>query len=156
MAAHGNAPLPPRKPAGSAGSASAAAPVTILVIGCGPLIDEIRCILGHSRWRVLGCQNLAQANDLVPTLGPAVLVTEATLADGAWQDILRQVGRLPVPPPVVVAASDADDALWMEVLNQGGYNLLGKPLDEQEVFRILSTAWLRQWHERETRRIAAV
>jgi hypothetical protein len=30
----------------------------------------------------------------------------------------------------------------MEVLNRGGYNLLAIPLDERELFRVVSMAWL--------------
>jgi FixJ family two-component response regulator len=116
----------------------------VLAVGSGPVIDELRCILGHSRWRVLECAGLGQAKVLLATLGPAVLVSDAVLPDGTWKDVLNHTLRLPAPPPVIVAASHADDTLWMEVLNLGGYNLLGKPFDEHEVFRVLSTAWLRQ------------
>jgi FixJ family two-component response regulator len=45
---------------------------------------------------------------------------------------------------VIVAAHHADDRLWMEVLNLGGYNVLAKPLLEQEVFRMISNAWLHR------------
>jgi FixJ family two-component response regulator len=72
----------------------------------------------------------------------AVLVCEAVLPDGAWTDLLRHAARLPVPAPVIVAAFQADNQLWMEVLNRGGYNLLPRPFTEREVFRVLSMAWL--------------
>jgi len=41
----------------------------------------------------------------------------------------------------------ADDALWAEVLNLGGYNVLAKPFDSREVFRVVGNAWLH-WKNR--------
>jgi DNA-binding NtrC family response regulator len=136
-------PLPLKKPAGTANSGSGVAPVTVLAIGSGPVIEELRRILGHSCWRVHDCASLTQARTVLATLGPAVLVAGAVLPDGTWKDVLDHASRLPAPPPVIVAAPHADDELWMEVLNLGGYNLLGEPFDEHEVFRVLSSAWLR-------------
>jgi FixJ family two-component response regulator len=71
-----------------------------------------------------------------------VLITDAVLTDGDWKDLLAHASQQPLPPPLIVAANHADDRLWMEVLNSGGYNLLGKPFEEQEVFRVVSMAWL--------------
>jgi FixJ family two-component response regulator len=45
----------------------------------------------------------------------------------------------------------ADEYLWAEVLNLGGYDVLAKPLDKQEVSRTLNLAW-EHW---ENQRIAA-
>jgi DNA-binding response OmpR family regulator len=36
----------------------------------------------------------------------------------------------------------ADDRLWAEVLNIGGYDVLAKPFVPAEVFRTISLAWL--------------
>jgi FixJ family two-component response regulator len=72
----------------------------------------------------------------------AVVITDANLSDGNWKDVLHHLTQQPSPPPLIVAAHHADDRLWMEVLNSGGYNLLGKPFQVQEVFRVISMAWL--------------
>jgi DNA-binding NtrC family response regulator len=136
-------PLPSKKPVGAANSGAAAAPVTVLAIGAGRVIHDLRRILGHSHWNVQSCADVAETRARLSTLGPAVLVSETVLADGTWKDVLSHASRLPAPPPVIVAASHADDALWMEVLNAGGYNLLGHPFDGHEVFRVVSAAWLR-------------
>jgi DNA-binding response OmpR family regulator len=43
-----------------------------------------------------------------------------------------------------VTSRVADDSLWAEVLNLGAYDLLMKPFDLTEVFRVVSLAW-RHW-----------
>ncbi len=109
-------------------------------------MEDLRRILGHSRWNLVRAENLSAAQPALERPEPRVVVCEATLEDGTWRDVLRRALSLPLPPPVVVTAKHADDHLWMDVLNSGGYNVLGRPFQEQEVFRILSTAWL---HHRE-------
>jgi len=46
------------------------------------------------------------------------------------------------PPLLVVTSRKADDTLWSEVLNLGGYDVLAQPYERAEVVRILSLAWL--------------
>ncbi len=107
-------------------------------------MDELRCILGHSRWNVLAVSTVSEANAALRRELPLVIVSQADLPDGSWKDVLAGARKLPIPPPVVVTAPQTDDYLWMEVLNGGGYNVLSAPFREREVFRILSMAWLRE------------
>jgi DNA-binding response OmpR family regulator len=51
------------------------------------------------------------------------------------------------PPPLLVTSRLADDALWAEVLNVGGYDVLAKPLDSEEVARVVSAAARHFDHE---------
>jgi hypothetical protein len=44
----------------------------------------------------------------------------------------------------VVASRHADENLWGEVLNLGGYDVLIKPFDCSEVTRVVGMAW-RHW-----------
>ena len=117
-------------------------PARVLVIGSGPVSEDLVRILGHSRWTVLRARTLASAKSVLEKTGKLVLVCEAELSDGTWKDVLRAGTGAPVPCPVIVAANHADDRLWMEVLNLNGYNVLGRPFDEPEIFRVLSSAWL--------------
>jgi hypothetical protein len=42
---------------------------------------------------------------------------------------------------MIVTSRLADERLWAEVLNLGGYHLLAKPFDASEVVRVVGTAW---------------
>ena len=80
-----------------------------------------------------------------------VVICEARLPDGGWKDILEDLSLLPDPPPLIVTSRFADEHLWAEVLNLGGYDVLLKPFDRQEVFRIVTGA-LRSRQREITRR----
>ena len=42
---------------------------------------------------------------------------------------------------LIVTDRLADERLWAEVLNLGGYDLLLKPFDPEEVLRVVNSAW---------------
>jgi DNA-binding NtrC family response regulator len=42
---------------------------------------------------------------------------------------------------LIVTDRLADERLWAEVLNLGGYDLLLKPFDPEELLRVVSSAW---------------
>ena|SRR5262245_22923901 len=71
------------------------------------------------------------------------VLTEATLPDGNWLDVLKAAGESPGKPKVVVTDRQADARLWAEVLNLGGYDLLVRPFYEPEVRRILNNVCSR-------------
>jgi Protein of unknown function (DUF2934) len=50
------------------------------------------------------------------------------------------------PPPLIVADCLADERLWAEVLNLGGYDLLAKPFDANGVLQVVSAA-CRRWED---------
>ena len=59
----------------------------------------------------------------------AVLICERDLPDGDWKFVLNGFDSLPMPPNLIVTARLANDELWAEVLNLGGYNVLAQPFD---------------------------
>ncbi len=107
--------------------------------------DEIslRHILNHSKWvlqSVPTCRDAlayARGND-------TVVICERDLPDGDWKYILSEFERLPSRPNLIVTSQFADDELWAEVLNLGGYDVLAQPFDSDEVYRVIFLAWQEQ------------
>lgn len=64
------------------------------------------------------------------------VLTEATLLDGNWLDILNMTRECPGRPEVIVTDPQADAHFWTEALNLGAYDLLAQPFYEPEVRRI--------------------
>ena len=95
-------------------------------------------ILGQAE--IFDAADCREALARLVSLEPRIVISEPELPDGSWRDILAASQDLPVPPPVIVASRLADERLWAEVLNLGGYDLVAKPLDTREVTRIMMAA----------------
>ena len=88
--------------------------------------------------RVVTCQ---QARQLLCTRPPIDLViTDASLADGNWSDVLREVVEAGVDVNMLVTTASPDARIWSEALWRGVYDILVEPYDEQEVCRALEGA----------------
>jgi DNA-binding NtrC family response regulator len=82
---------------------------------------------------------------------PHVVICEAILPDADWKRVVNRTSRRKDAPRVIVISSQADDFLWAEVLNLGGYDVLPKPLVQDEVVRVVRLAWQNWRNERERR-----
>jgi two-component system response regulator PilR (NtrC family) len=76
-----------------------------------------------------------------------VILTEATLPDGRWLDVLHLARENPQQVEVIVTDPQADARFWAEALNLGAYDLLAQPFYEPEVRRILFNACSRSTYE---------
>jgi len=72
-----------------------------------------------------------------------VILTEASLPDGEWIDVLHLARECPEDTQVIVTDPHADARFWAEALNLGAYDLLAQPFYEPEVRRILHNACTR-------------
>jgi DNA-binding response OmpR family regulator len=77
----------------------------------------------------------------------SVVICERYLTDGDWKLVLSEFDRLPVRPTLIVTSRLADEELWAEVLNLGGYDVLAQPFDSDEVYRSVFLAW-QAWKRR--------
>ena len=70
----------------------------------------------------------------------SVVISEAFLPDGTWKDLLACLARAKASSVLVVTSQVADESLWAEVLNLGGYDVLAQPFDREEVIRVVRSA----------------
>jgi len=96
--------------------------------------------------RLLTACSRAEAQPLLDCPGLSLILTERDLPDGSWKDVLAEAESRRPAPLVIVTSRLADDRLWAEVLNLGGYDVLAKPLDAQEAVRVLNLAWHHRPH----------
>ena len=122
--------------------------ISILVVS--PQAEDhrsIRAILRRSNWTLHTASSIAEALGFLETNEVPVIVCERELPDGSWKDLLEAVADRERPPRVVVMSALAEERFWSEVLNLGGYDLVLKPLNSSELFRVLGLA-ARSWLDR--------
>jgi DNA-binding NtrC family response regulator len=88
-------------------------------------------------------ESIAQARQRLRAEEYDVVLTEASLPDGKWLDVLHLVRESPREPQVIVTDRQADARFWAEALNLGAYDLLSQPFYQPEVQRVLYNACSR-------------
>ena len=103
-------------------------------------------ILSGLPWAISAAANCSQAVRELSREKISVIFCESLLDDGTWKSLLAHIRRLAHPPLLVVTSRVADEHLWAEVLNLGGYDVLAKPFSPEEVRHVCTTAslWLMQ------------
>jgi DNA-binding NtrC family response regulator len=96
-------------------------------------------ILNPNGWTIQGANSIREATLLLKDR-PSLILCEKDLPDGSWKDIFREAQLLDYSAPVVVVSRSADERLWAEVLNLGGFDLLLRPFVRNEVEGVVSMA----------------
>jgi DNA-binding NtrC family response regulator len=113
----------------------------LTVSGCEDDHQRLREIFADVRWNLISVRTIEEAIEASSAVTVPVLICEQTLPDGDWRTLLGRIASLRRPPRVVVCSRLADEPLWAEVLNVGGWDLLAKPFLPPEVFHVVSSAW---------------
>jgi len=102
-----------------------------------PLLDALESC-GVEVLSVCDCNEARRMFEAQPPV--QVVVTDTALADGDWRRVLEIVVQGCPNIEVVVSLRLSDHALWMDVLEQGGYDVLAEPYQHKEVQRIVEAA----------------
>jgi DNA-binding response OmpR family regulator len=101
------------------------------------LVHEIFRLHG---WRLFEARDRRHALECLAKNPVQVVIAESELPAWNWKRILSDLRRLAPTPQLVVTSRTADDYLWAEVLNVGGYDVLPQPLERDEVERVVASA----------------
>ena len=102
----------------------------------------LREILAELSWEFRTAANCLQAREQLRRNRVTVVFCESKLGDGTWKDILAHIRDQGQPPLLIVTSRVADEYLWAEVLNLGGYDVLAKPFSQTEIRHALTTVSL--------------
>jgi len=115
--------------------------VSALAVGASEVNqDQLRKIFQGCGWKLACACTHSEARAFLQNNPVGVVIAERELPDGTWRAMLEYLKQQADPPRLIVTARLADDALWMEVLNMGGYDVLRQPLDAAEVTRVMGAA----------------
>ena len=118
-------------------------PVVLSVSGDDADHASIRNALSPISCRVVTAGTWAGAVQSLTDVCVSVVICESDVPDGTWRDVLNCLPGRTEMPAVIVTSPRADDKLWAEVLNVGGFDVVAKPFDTDELRHVLLTACLR-------------
>jgi DNA-binding NtrC family response regulator len=107
----------------------------------------LRHVFNHSNWVLHECRTVEEGLRFLARHPMPVVITEERLGGADWKAVLSATHDAPRPPKLIVTSHNVDSALWAEVINLGGYDVLAKPWNEREVYHAVSQAWLAWKHE---------
>lgn len=105
--------------------------------------ESLYRIFQERNWKLQVAQTWRQACPALERNQFAVVVCEARLPDGDWRAVRLHLERL-AAAQLIVCSRLADERLWADVLDAGGYDVLATPFRWQETLRMITGAWL-QW-----------
>jgi CheY-like chemotaxis protein len=121
----------------------------IRVLSISPNLEDhaaLRRVLEGLTCEISTAVNCRQAAAQLSREQISVVFCESLLEDGTWERVLDLIRMDSNPPFLIVASRQADEQLWAEVLNLGGYDVVAKPLSPREVRHILTAASLWPMH----------
>lgn len=114
---------------------------TVLAVsGCAEDLLTLQRMLDSGEWQVEQAGSCDEAMRCLRNGSPSVVACDHSLPDGGWQDLFQLATSLENPPAFVILSRHADETLWAEVLNVGGYDVLAKPFEHAEVSRVVEMA----------------
>jgi DNA-binding response OmpR family regulator len=101
------------------------------------LVCEVFKKLG---WKLLEARDRRRAMQYLERNQVQVVITKTDVPDWSWRRVLNDLRRLTKPPQLIVTSRTADESLWAEVLNVGGYDVMAQPFEPYEVERVIASA----------------
>ena len=115
-------------------------PVVLLVLSCPERQARLAAILHSLGVDLLGVRQCWEARALLQTRPPLLsVVTDATLEDGNWCDVLRTLVDYDPQAGVILIAPSADEMLWSEAIWRGVHDILVEPFTEAEAQQVVES-----------------
>jgi len=116
-------------------------PLAVLVVSPSPQsAATVSGMLQGISIDVLRSRDCGTAFARIASSKVSVVICDAVLPDGTWKDVIEFMWRVESSSVLIVTSELADEYLWAEVLNLGGYDVLAQPFDRAEVTRVVTSA----------------
>lgn len=100
----------------------------------------LREIFQDAGWRLLEAADKKKALAHLERDPIHVVIAHYELRNWHWKKVLANLLKMVKPPQLIVTSRLADEHLWSEVLNCGGYDVLPQPFQREEIERVIASA----------------
>ena len=94
--------------------------------------------------RVLRCRSCSEAQATLrePNL-PSLILTDVSLPDGTWEEVLKAAKTAPTNVPLIVVSRIIEMTLYLDVLERGAHDFIVPPISFSDLAYIIRTAVLK-------------
>jgi DNA-binding NtrC family response regulator len=124
----------------------------LLVRPCERDRATLQNILENSRWNLVEVDDSRAAQAFLARNRVHMIFYNCDEAGSDLRDFSHQITEFSPAPLLIAASRLADESLWAETLNLGGFDLLASPVDCDEARRVILSAWQSWERERQQRR----
>ena len=123
---------------GEGGRATALAPVPRAATRAGA--TDVLLVSPHSfdkalleraisppKWNVIQVHTCEEAVAVMASVLVPVVICDREIAGGHWRQTMKIIFSSPHPAPVLLAADEYDWQLWVETIDNGGFELIIRP-----------------------------
>ena len=107
--------------------------------------DEDRRLLAgicnRNGWHLLFADTCEEARAALDKLKAPVILCDRDLPGKGWRETVEDLASSPHRACIILVSGVLDAYLWDEVVRTGGYDVLYKPLREDDVVRSVRLAW---------------
>ncbi len=116
--------------------------VSALLVGEYDVGDRllVRDVFQRCGWRLFEALEKRRAAMCLDCNAVQVVIAESDVPNWSWKTLLQDLQQRTCPQQLVITSRTADESLWAEVLNLGGYDVLARPLGSEELERVVAAA----------------
>jgi DNA-binding response OmpR family regulator len=100
----------------------------------------VRDVFQKCGWRLFEAPEKRRAALCLECNSVQVVIAESDLPNWNWKSLLLDLQQRTCPQQLVITSRTADESLWAEVLNLGGYDVLARPFGSEELERVVAAA----------------
>lgn len=122
-----------------AGARGSRIPVVALIVSDKDR-EVLTSVMDREAMEIHFAKSRVEAWDVMSRLNAPVILYDRDWPDAEWRTSVHTFARAAQRACVILASRVADDYLWQELVRCGGYDLVPKPLREEDVTRALALA----------------
>jgi ActR/RegA family two-component response regulator len=117
-------------------------PVRLLLITADREFRErFERVATENRWEVKNAESVDEAISLVGSKTMPLVAYDWEPAGEDWLTGLDKLASLPCRPCVFLVSRVLDSNLWQELISHGGYDVLARSAESEEIRRNIAFAW---------------
>lgn len=102
--------------------------------------DNLESILADSAWQLFSATSLAEAHGALRAARTPIAICDAG-TDGTWRGTIRSLSKARPGAYVIFLADDDRESVCQEIIRHGGFDVLARPFQREDVFRVLLFAY---------------
>jgi DNA-binding NtrC family response regulator len=103
--------------------------------------DNLESILADSAWQLFTVDTLGEAYSALRNAKTPIVICDAAIDGSRWSATIRSFSRARPGAYVIFLADDDRESVYQEIVRHGGFDVLTRPFQKEDVFRVLLFAY---------------